>query len=207
LQEALNYYYLIRALRGRGVVSPTACVVPSSCRLLGCAIESKQLRLAYRACGDVTDKNDDDDDNQHPTGSIRGFDQSVVNSHGDCFHEFDLSLPLWQYPHKRLSSSFEIANLSFTDPCETSIESVGRVTIDHEGTCDAIMVWLSYDLGLGPDSMLSTGGRSYRQIVRMMKEPVPIEPHEVGKATLVCKCILGGLDGPEGHQFEIRVDK
>jgi hypothetical protein len=93
------------------------------------------------------------------------------------------------------------------DPCETSIKFVRRVTIDHEGTCDAIIVWLSYDLGLRTDSMLSTGGRSYRQIVRMMKAPVPIEPHEVGKATLVCKCSLGGLDEAEGHQFEIREDK
>jgi hypothetical protein len=173
---------------------------------MGCAIESQQLRLAYRACGDVADKNDDDDDGHH-AGFIHGFDHSVVNSHGACFHEFDLSLPLWQYPHKRLSSSFEITNLSFTDPIETAIETVSAVSIDHAGTCDAIMVWLSYDLGLGPDSMMSTDGRSYRQIVRMLKAPVPIEPQEVGKASLVCKCILGGLDGPEGHQFEVRVAK
>jgi protein arginine N-methyltransferase 7 len=208
LQEALNYYYLVRALRVRGVVSPTACVVPSSCRLMGCAVESEQLRLAYRACGDVADKSDDDGDNdRHHAGSIRGFDHSIVNYSGDCFHEFDLSLPLWQYPHRRLSSSFEIANLSFTDPSETSIETMSRVNIDQVGTCDAIMVWLSYDLGLGHNSMLSTDGRSYRQIVRMLKAPVPIEAQEVGRATLVCKCILGGLDGPEGHQFEIQVDK
>jgi hypothetical protein len=67
---------------------------------------------------DVTEKNDDDNDDdgdQNHAGSIHGFDHSVVNSHGACFHEFDLSLPLWQYPHKRLSSSFEIANLSLRE--------------------------------------------------------------------------------------------
>jgi hypothetical protein len=218
LQEALNYYYLVRALRVRGVVSPTACVVPSSCRLMGCAIESEQLRLAYRACGDATSKKDgnaNEDEDEHTvdqrerTGSIRGFDHSVVNAHGDCFHKFDLSLSLWQYPYKRLSPQFEIANLSFSDPLETpSIESISRGSMDRTGTCDAIIVWLEYDLGLGSDaSTLSTDGRSYRQIVRMMKTPVPIEPHEIGKAALVCKCILGGLDGAEDHQFEIRVDK
>jgi SAM-dependent methyltransferase len=200
LPEALNYYYLIRALRARRVVSPTACVVPSRCRIMGCAIESEQLRMAYKACGD---------DNVED-GRIRGFDHGIVSKYGARFHEFDLSLPMWQYSYRRLSPTFELAALSFTEPLENAIATVSRTRFERAGFCDAILMWLQYELDFGSEMApgeLSTDDRSHRQIVRMLKEPVSIPPRQVENASLVCKCIIGGLDRPDDHQFELHIEK
>jgi len=104
LQEALNYYYTIRFLRSRGLISVHSIVTPASCRIMGCIIESRQLRSAYKACG----RGEED--------SLCGFKHSFINQLGGNFHKFDLSFPIWQYDFKEMTKPVELGALTYTDP-------------------------------------------------------------------------------------------
>lgn len=138
LQEAMNLYYTVRMLRSNGLVSEKSIVIPSECRIMGCIIESNQIRSAYRACGDHNATTKDE--------SICGLDHSFVNEIGSRFNEYDLSLPLWQFDYNVLSDVIELGNLAYCDPTAPPFVEpiVARAGFHTAGRCDALLVWLEY---------------------------------------------------------------
>jgi hypothetical protein len=201
LQEALNYYYTLRFLRTRELLSPNAIVLPLLCRVMGCIIESEQLRSAYVACGNRLDGSS--------SSLVRGFDHSFVNQMCS-FHEFDLSLPLWQYESTRLTDDVELGTLLFRSPTSPAVlRNISRAPFRKAGTCDALVVWLEYVFPTtGTETQyLRTDGPSHKQIVRRLKSPVQsIRPEDVGKAEVVCRSFFGGLDAHTDHDFDVKIE-
>jgi hypothetical protein len=214
LQEALNFYYIVRLLRSQQLLSDQAMILPRSCRIMGCIIQSDQLHSAYGSCGD--------------NGAIRGMDHSYVNKLGNLFHTYDLSLPMWQYEYTVLSDVIELGVLSYSDSnFMVPFETVARGRIHTSGRCDALMAWLEYSFpkpvlsssteaasDVAPPSrtstsVLSTNNQSHRQIVRMLKESARrnIARQEVGKLHFICVSRFGMDSGPDDHRFDIRIEE
>jgi hypothetical protein len=219
LQEALNFYYIVRLLRSKQLLSDQAMILPGSCRIMGCIIQSDQLHSAYRSCGD--------------DGAIRGLDHSYVNKLGSLFHTYDLSLQMWQYEYTVLSDVIELGVLSFSDSnFLVPFETVAQGPIHTSGRCDALMARLEYSfpevdptlseraLSSSTDasdvappsetkaSILSTNNQSHRQIVRMLKESArrDVAPHEIGMVHFTCVSRFGVDSGPDDHRFDIRIE-
>ena len=79
IQEALNYFYTVRSLVKRGVVSPAALSVPAYANVMACVVEFDDFFSAYGKVG-VDDR-------------VSGFRHSAVNYYGD------------RYPHLRRVAS------------------------------------------------------------------------------------------------------
>lgn len=209
LQEALNFYFTVRWLRSKGLLPDRSQIIPRACRILGCIIESDQLHSAYCACGDGR-------------GSILGLNHSLVNQTGDNFHEFDLSIPIWQYDYTVLSDVAELAVLSYCDPVSPPIieKVISRAPFHTAGRCDALMVWLEYSSQVAHSvnandkpsgrmkTVLSTNSQSHRQIVRMLKKPTRwlVSATEALSSEFVCTSWFGGGAASEDHQFDIQIN-
>ena len=192
LQEALNYFYLVRAMKRRGVISKEdATSVPSYAAIMGCAIQSTQLGQAYKGCA----------------SNLCGFHHGIVNQHGDRFHHYDLSLPMWQYEYTELTDSFELARLDY-DSCEIlNDRSVVKSRFRMAGSCHAILMWIDYGIpGQGESNVLSSKGRSYRQLVRMLPNPVDITDEVIETMCICCQILIGGLLGPDDYQVDISLE-
>jgi type III protein arginine methyltransferase len=200
LQEALNYYYLVRALKRRHLIVTHASCVPAFASIRGCAIQAHDLGQAYRACDPV----------------IRGVKHAVVNELGHRFSEFDLSLPMWQYDYTRLSEEVELARIDY-EGSEIIMNNSGIVqsSFHTSGTCHAMLIWIHYGMPHEDDDdgkddkqifLISTNDRSHRQIVRLLREPVVVKDRDITKGiALSCKSKFGGLEGGEDHQFELEI--
>lgn len=191
LQEALNYFYILRALRKRGLISGTAVSVPSYAAVMGCAIEAPDLGQAYNKCNH----------------QLRGFKHDTINEHGNQFSEFDMSLPSWQYNYTPLTESFELARIDYRQGSILNNRTVVKQVFNRTGTCHAMLVWIEYGVSVGDGTkILSTSGRSHRQIFRMLSEAVIIGEEDPGSTIFCCRASLGDLKGPEDHQFEIHIE-
>ena len=105
IQEALNYFYTVRSLVKRGVISPAALSVPAYANVMACMVEFDDFFSAYGKVG-VDDR-------------VSGFRHSSVNYYGDRYHTYDVSLPLWQYRYKRISKSICVAKMSYEGEAPT----------------------------------------------------------------------------------------
>ena len=56
LQEALNFYYLVQSMKRRGVISPTALCVPSSCSVMARVVQFDDFHGAYSRVGDENEE-------------------------------------------------------------------------------------------------------------------------------------------------------
>jgi protein arginine N-methyltransferase 7 len=192
LQEALNYFYIVRALRKRGLIAGGALSVPSYAVVMGCAIEAPDLGQAYNKCNHL----------------LHGFKHDAINEHGNQFSEFDMSLPLWQYNYTPLTESFELARIDYLEGSILNNRTVVKQAFNRTGTCHAMLVWIEYGVSVGDDmKILSTRGRSHRQIFRMLSEAVTVGEGDPGSTIFCCRASLGELKGPEDHQFEIHIEQ
>jgi type III protein arginine methyltransferase len=197
LQEALNYYYLVRSLRRRSVLQPDTIAIPGVCRVMACGIESRELRAVYGPCG------------EGESSSVCGFDHGAVNRNG-CFGQHTLSLPLWQYDYRRLTDEVEIGRLDYMSPHEGSIRSSSTLDVQESGTLDAIMIWLEYGYGCGISETesslrLSTNAQSYRQGLRLLKKPVHVAHNAKPNDVVHVDFAMGGLNGSDDHVIDVHV--
>ena len=170
LQEALNFYNTIQALRSRGMIADDAISIPSKCRIMACGIQSSQLLHAYSMFAQPSESSSSTD-NGLPLPNVCGFDHSiVVQIHGGFQHN-DLSLPMWQYDHEESTPPTELAVLDYESPRHPNSSSIDSALDDfmklQKDRCDAVMVWLEY-VGYDCSNTLSTKADCYRQCVRMM---------------------------------------
>jgi len=197
LQEALNYFYLVCAMKKRGVISPSSLSVPSCAKFMGCVVEFKNFNSAYGKVGDDR------------TGLVSGFRHDSVNYYGDRYHTYDVSLPLWQYRYKRLSKPFCIATIPYegtTPSIDTSCEPVEFIS---QGSAHAVIVWVDYKCRTSGDSesdcfdTISTASSSHQRLVRKLHKPVIIKETDVQNQTKYhYKASFGDdLNGIEDHSF------
>ena len=214
LQEALNYYYMVQALTARGILSTSAVSIPSVAIVKGCIIESFQLKGAYTTCG-----NSKSTDGKSSKATVCGFDHSRANQYGDRFHEYDLSLPLWEYDYVELTDSFEIIKIPYDNSFEGAkipkqLTSKIRVPFQRGGTCHAMMTWIDYgvrtDCGCTDSSSMefhSTLGRSYHQLIRMLPEAVVLEEGAYHLYELICDAEFGNQKNLNSHKFDLKIEK
>ena len=197
LQEALNYFYLVRALKKRGVISPSALSVPAYAKIMSCVVEFDDFFSAYGKVDDVA-----------------GFCHASVNSYGDRYHTYDVSLPLWQYRYKRLSEVVCVANISYEGAAPT-IESLGgslsgvSFELISGGFAQAAVFWVDYACRVGDGErfdIISTAKPSHRQIVRKLDKPIVItEADLIAGAVFHCRASFGDdPSGIEGHSFTFK---
>jgi protein arginine N-methyltransferase 7 len=195
LQEALNYFYLVRSLKQRGVISSDAVSVPAFAAVMGCAIEAFDLGKAYKGCD----------------STLRGFKHNVMNEYGDRFHEFDLSLPMWQYDYKQLTDNVELARIDYNTCDIANNRTIVRSKFRTAGQCHALLVWIDYGIpaGQGSHTLSTKEGGSYRQLLRMLPKVVSIEDKDIDSDTTVlcCSALLGNLKGLDDHQFDVWIEK
>ena len=200
LQEALNYFYLVRSLRERGLITRSAISIPSYASVMVCGIQCENLAQAYRACGDENEM-------------ICGFKHAVVNKYGNRFHQHDISLRACEYEHTVLTEKVQVARISFEEPCSiTGNNTWTRLPFLREGTCHGILCWIDYGLRIGKSQddcsfhVLSTNTPYHRQLFRMLPCPVSISKEDMDHVTFLFRARLGGLDGLEDHQFDVRIE-
>lgn len=128
LQEAMNFYFLVRALRTRNVVQESASVVPSFAVVKGAAISCSELWKAYAACGDGSDD-----------ARVGGFKHHIVNRYGVRFDDHVMCFASWQYDVTRLTEPFELGRLQFEDDMYMSGSEV-RVSFSKPGICHGLLV-------------------------------------------------------------------
>lgn len=201
LQEAFNYYYLLRGLRSRGALDNNFISIPSRSHIMACFFESETIYNAYNDCGDR--KNE-----------ICGFDHSTVNMYASRYHEHDLSIPLWQYSNKyiELTNVFELAILDY-DSVKIDDNLWRKASLLKPGTVHGVFLWVTYhfpfdkeeDDGDITTAILHTKDRPYNQLVRLMEKPVKID--DINNHVCFCKITIGNIGDHETHRLEIKVEK
>lgn len=204
LQEALNYYYTVRSLKQRRVISSNAISVPSYAAVMGCAVQFDSFAKAYKRCGDT-----------NGSSRVRGFCHDVVNQLGCRYHQQDTSLPLWQYHYKRMTDSFELARISYEGSCPIENNGVWKsVPFRMSGICHGLVSWIEYGLRIATDDsssgdcdfrVMTTASRSHQQLMRMLPAPVTLSEDNICNALFFCKTSLGGLNGLEDHSFDLQI--
>mmetsp|Transcript_33422 Transcript_33422/g.61369 ORF Transcript_33422/g.61369 Transcript_33422/m.61369 type:complete len:522 (+) Transcript_33422:20-1585(+) len=200
LQEALNYFFLVRSFKSRGVISPSALSVPAYAKVMACVVEFDEFSSAYGRVGDVNDGD-----------LVRGFRHGAVNHYGDRYDAHDVSLPLWQYRYKRLSEKFCVAKFSY-EGAVPKIDADGcSVEFVSEGLAQCVVFWIEYgcrtmNATTGEEETLgiiSNASSSHRQIIRKLREPIAITGADVKDgSTFSCKASFGDdTDGIEDHSF------
>jgi type III protein arginine methyltransferase len=199
LQEALNFYYTVRLLRNNGIIDNETIVLPGVCRVIGCIIESPDLRCAYGPCGDSM------------SGSIHGIQHAYVNRIGRNGRRHDMSMEMWQYDYKILSQTFELGTFQYMDPNAPAIPETTSIfsTFHTHGRCDALMVWLEYSFALPSrtgfdqafdETVLSTNCQSYSQTIQMLD--CCNDVINLLNAQVTCRAKYGGNQF-DSHQFEV----
>jgi protein arginine N-methyltransferase 7 len=197
LQEALNFWYTVRSLRRKAVLSSDTVVIPSACRIMACGIESQQLRASYAPCGDDQSSN------------VCGFDHRALNR-CCCISETTLTLPLWQYNYRRLTAKIEVGYLDYTAPQDDGIRLSSTATVAEIGRLDALVIWLDYlyeTRGREGERVLNlpTDSRSFLQGVRMLKTPVALSKDDVCRTSVEVDLALGDLNGSDDHTIAVHL--
>jgi type III protein arginine methyltransferase len=193
LQEALNYFYIVRSLKKKGAIADDSWSIPSFAVVRACAIECSNLAKSYSKCGDI---------NQN----VCGFDHSIVNQYGARYHRHSVALPMWQYAYNSLTEPFELARIQYDG--DMTIEGNNEwkaIAFSTSGCCHGVMIWVDYGLrGKGDVSIMSTNDRAHRQLVQLLE--VPSEVVAGGPAGFHCKISLGGLLNHEDHNIEMKIE-
>ncbi|KAL7532981.1 hypothetical protein ACHAXR_007657 [Thalassiosira sp. AJA248-18] len=191
LQEALNYFYLVRSLKARGVISPSALSVPAHARIMACVLEFDEFNSAYGPVGDQD--------------AVAGFRHASVNYYGNRCHM--ASLPLWQYRYKQLTQEFCVARLSYEGAVPTIEIIDDSVELTLEGVAQAVVLWVEYSCrtnnatsnGSSGDhfDVISTASSSHRQIVQRLPEPIAVTEADVKAGAKFCCKASFGIDPGE----------
>ncbi len=200
LQEALNYFYIVRSLKKRGVVSSTALSVPAYANVMACIVEFEQFYSAYGQVGDST------------SSKVAGFKHSAVNHYGNRYHTYDVALPLWQYRYKPLSKPFCLAIIPY-EGTNLSIDTKDGVSelFTSPGRAQAVVFWVDYLCRINHEEnfdVISTSSSSHRQLVRKLSVPVDISEDDINAGLEFCCHISFGddnSDGIEDHSFSFEV--
>ena len=195
LLEALNYYYMVRFLRTQGIVSTETTVIPARCRIMVCAIESEQLRAAYRCCGD-----------REGSSHVCGLDHTALTELRTG-HRTLLSLPMWQIDYRALTANFEIASLLYDTPSHDDLRFSSELVVREGGRVDAVMVWLEYQCGRGNDvQTYSTNCRSYQQQVHVVQGSLPNFYKDADVTSVGVQLDFGGLDNNMDYRINVRLN-
>lgn len=191
LHEALNYFYIVRALKERGVLGSKTCLVPATASIMVCAFESSDLGGAYKHCDNIC-----------------GFEHDVINDRAPLF-DLDIRFPAWQYDITPLSKGISVAIIDY-QKYEIIETPVVHAPLTRSGTCHGLLVWIDYGILLegGRVGVLSTKGRAHQQIIRMLSRPVEVEQSHVtdSTATLSCKFLLQSGGGKDYDlQFDVKI--
>eukprot|EP00956_Cyclotella_meneghiniana_P001802 scaffold1963_cov63-Cyclotella_meneghiniana.AAC.5 len=185
IQEALNYYYLIKSFKTRGLISETAVSVPSFACIMGCVVEFKDFTDAY---GSVGDKN-----------AVSGFQHTAVNHYGNRYHTYDVSLPLWQYKFKRLSHPFCIAEVMYEGMALGIKDDYwASAKFEKTGNADAVIFWVDYlcrsSSGTHTQTstndrfnVISTASSTHRQMVRKLSKSKLISESDLQNVKFTCR--------------------
>ena len=189
LQEALNYFYTLRALKRGGILSNVMVSIPRSACVKVCAFESYDIGNAYKPC----------------ESSLCGFQHGVANSNA-ALHDHDISLQSWQYEMIQLTDPIKLATIDY-EACEIKAnDTLVRAPFRRAGTCHGVLIWIEYEVTIGKDqhSILTTNDRSHHQIIRMLPSPIKVLQKET--TFLSCKCKLGNLsETKESHELEFEI--
>ena len=168
LQEALNYFYIVRSLKARGVIEPSALSMPAYALIMGCIVQFDDFNGAYGPVG--------------AEDMVAGFSHASVNYYGNRNHL--LSFPLWQHRYKRLTRDFTLARLNFEDPLPTIKTMDDSVALSAGGVAHAVIIWVDYgcrtnsasETGGSEDQfdIVSTSSSSHRQIVQKLPCPIVV---------------------------------
>lgn len=208
---ALNYHYIIKSLKQRGLVKADALSVPSYASVKCCAIE-------FHHC--VTDA--------HCGLNVKAecictFKHKDAILYGQNFHTHDMIFPLWQYKWKKLSDTFTVAKITYEGDVKSMLihgdGEWSKVKMLRAGTCHGIVHWIDYGLRVkdgnnssGQDEsvfrVMSTGNRYNQQSIRMLSSPITIQQKDVGLLELLVKPLFqDAIEGIEDYSFEIKVKK
>lgn len=190
LQEALNFFYIVRSLKERGVLSHDFQVMPLFASVQVYAFESFDIGGAYKPC-----------DTQ-----LCGFTHDQVNQY--CtLHEHEIALEAWQYRIVPLTETFQVARLDYRTCTISQHSEEIQSRFLKEGTCHGMLIWIDYGIPTTeqtdhPD-MLSTRGRSYQQVVRMLQVPAKVTPSD----SFCCTVRIGKefANGSSHYHFQAEI--
>ncbi|KAL3943905.1 MAG: hypothetical protein SGBAC_002022 [Bacillariaceae sp.] len=173
VQEALNYFYIVNALKRRGVLQETFHSVPALASVMVCAFQSKDIGSAYKNC----------------ESNLCGFSHEAIIAESPLY-DHEIRIPSWQYELQLLTKSTAVAIIDYQGG--SILEDGIEVQFETSGTCHGIILWVDYQIATmrdQTDSVLSTRGRGHQQIVQMLPSPIGITSNQVanGKALLKCK--------------------
>ena len=199
LQEALNFYYLVKSMKNRGVIQADAISIPSYASVMGCAIEfDTPFMQAYKGLGNRK--------------TVCGFLHDTVDFYGNQNHRFPSIFPLRFYKWKRMSQNFEVARIVYEgDAKSMEIKGNGEWEISkfsNTGTCHAFISWIDYgvQVGGGKFSTFTTGNNYHHQMVYIMSNAVIIKDSDIEEKRFCIKSSFGGLSGCEDHNFQLKVE-
>lgn len=187
---ALNYYYITKSLKVKGLVKNTAISVPSVASVKCCAIEFHDC-VTDAHCG-LKGEN----------GTICDFKHDDAIRYAQKFNTHDIILPLWQYKWKQLSDVITLAEINYegdaSSMCITGDGEWSRIKFIHDGSCSAIVHWIDYGLRVsdGQDNVnedertfktISSGNRYHYQTIRMLSSPIIIRKVDIGSLGLAIK--------------------
>ena len=169
LQEALNYYYLLRYLKQKGLVKNDAISLPTCASVIACAVQlDESVARAHSGL---------------QMSSLCGFSHEQVTQNGSLPSTYDMKMSAFQYKWKRLSRDFCIAKLQYDGPLTHMIISGdGEWSESAEldlGDCHGIFMWVEYEYGLSgttkSKSIISTGNRYHQQAFRFLDRSVTVQ--------------------------------
>jgi protein arginine N-methyltransferase 7 len=199
LQEALNYFYLLRSLRERGLATQEALSVPRFASIVVSGIQCDKLAQAYQGCGD------DSDD-----ALICGFNHSILNQYGDRYHQHAIAIRACEYEYSQLTGACQILRLCYDESCSIHDNNVWtRLPFQQSGTCHGMLCWIEYGMQTGGthEEILSTKTHCHRQLFQLLSSPATISGEDIGRgASLLCRMRLGGLDGVEDYQLDLCIE-
>ena len=103
-------------MKKKGVIANDALTVPSSAKVVGCAVEFLHLNKAHRGLtiDDSSCKN-----SSSSSKTVCGFDHEEVEFYGNKYHQRENSFAIWQYYWKQLTPSFVIATIQYEGDAES----------------------------------------------------------------------------------------
>ena len=206
---ALNFYYIVKSLKERGIVKADAASIPAVATVKCCAVEFHPS-VTKAHCG-LSNEN----------GTICGFKHEDAILYGQNFHTHDIVMPLWQYKWRRMSGNVTLADIRYEG--DSTLMTISgdsewsKINFSSHGTCWAIVHWIDYGCRVKDDEdlleshestlkVISTGNRYNQQSVRMMPAPIHVQKDDIGSMHLLVKPIFGCKNNMEDYTFEIKVD-
>lgn len=194
LQEALNYYYLLRALKQRDLVKSDAISIPSTGSIMACAVQLDETVARSHSDSQLS--------------SLCGFAHEKIFEYGNPLSAYDMKIPAFQYKWKRLSPNFEIAKLQY-DGIATQMKIHGdgewsQSELSVGDYCHGIFIWVEYDYWFGESNerklIISTGNRHHHQAFRFLKSPAIVKDGD-----RICVKPMFNTHTFEDHDFEITI--